>query len=121
MTGTSGVLPVGVADSEIRPGYLGADLHGVALGATRWTLAPSSTPTRLHRHPDHEQIGLVVRGSITMEIDGTSHTFEPGDVYWAGVGVPHGRMVIHGDRPAVIVDVFSPPRLDAEGSIEYLD
>jgi quercetin dioxygenase-like cupin family protein len=61
----------------------------------------------MHTH-DEEQMGIVISGTCTFELDGEVRTVGPGDVYHAPPGVPHG--VRTGSEPCVIVDIFAPPR-----------
>jgi len=62
-----------------------------------------------HTHP-HEQMGVVLEGSVTMRIGAETKTLSPGDVYLAPSNVEHE--VINGDASARLVDIFSPPRED---------
>lgn len=62
-----------------------------------------------HRH-DNKQLGLVLKGSITMVIDGERRELHVGDMYSVRGGVPHSGEV--GPDGATVTDSFSPPRSD---------
>lgn len=63
-----------------------------------------------HCH-DNEQVGLVVKGSITTVIDGERHELRVGEMYSIGAGgIPHSGE--SGPDGATVVDVFSPVRSD---------
>lgn len=64
-----------------------------------------------HRHPE-EQITLILKGSITFEVDGDSTTYEPGDVLVIPPGVPHGATV-HGNETVETFNLLSPVRTKA--------
>lgn len=70
-----------------------------------------------HRHPN-EQVGLVLRGTITMTIAGESRRLAVGDTYVIPGDVPHGAET--GPEGASVVDVFNPPREDWE-QVERLE
>ena len=42
-----------------------------------------------HDHP-FEETYVFLAGEVSAELDGTPHTFRPGDVVFAGVGSVHG-------------------------------
>jgi quercetin dioxygenase-like cupin family protein len=67
--------------------------------------AGSILPT--HNHP-HEQGGIVLEGTLDFSIDGETRTLGPGDLYIIPGGVNH--MVIVGEKPAKVLDIFSPVR-----------
>lgn len=67
-----------------------------------------------HRHP-HEQLGIVVEGSVTFRIDDEARRLGPGGTWRILGDVPHG--VRAGARGAVVIDVFTPVRADW-GTIE---
>jgi quercetin dioxygenase-like cupin family protein len=63
----------------------------------------------LHSHP-HEQLGIILRGSMTLMVGGTDHVLDemdaytlPGNVEHEGIAGPHG---------ALALDVFQPVRED---------
>jgi quercetin dioxygenase-like cupin family protein len=62
-----------------------------------------------HRHP-HEQLGLVIRGSVRFTVDGETRELGPGGTWRVLSGRPHG--VVTGPEGAVVIDVFSPTRDD---------
>jgi quercetin dioxygenase-like cupin family protein len=62
-----------------------------------------------HQHP-HEQMGIVLRGSVVYTIGGESKDMQPGDTYMVQGGIPHEAVA--GPEGAVIVDVFAPVRDD---------
>ncbi|HEY1367577.1 MAG TPA: cupin domain-containing protein [Gaiellaceae bacterium] len=64
-----------------------------------------------HRH-DNEQIGLVIEGTIRFTIDGETKDLGPGGTWCIGSNVPHEARA--GDKGAVLIDVFAPPRADWE-------
>jgi quercetin dioxygenase-like cupin family protein len=71
-------------------------------------LEPGGVVTR-HSHP-HEQLGLVLRGSMTLNVEGTDHRLEAMDGYALPGDVEHGA--IAGPEGALVLDVFRPVRED---------
>jgi quercetin dioxygenase-like cupin family protein len=70
------------------------------------TLAPNSVvPT--HSHP-HEQMGLMVSGTMEFTIEGDTRTLSGNEMYFVPGGVSHA--VKAGPGGAVALDAFSPPR-----------
>ena len=62
-----------------------------------------------HDHP-HEQMTLVEMGRVRFRVAGAEHEAVAGDVLLFPSGVEHGATIL--DEPAVLVDIFSPPRED---------
>lgn len=85
-----------------------ADLAGGERASMKyWRIEPGATlPTHRHRN---EQIGFVVRGTLTAILEDEERELEPGDSYAFGENELHGAEN-RGDEPAVGVGVFAPPR-----------
>ena len=62
----------------------------------------------VHDHA-HEQLGYVLEGELTLEIDGAEHRLHPGDAYRIAGGTPHAAW---SDGPCIVLDVFQPVRED---------
>lgn len=62
-----------------------------------------------HRH-DNEQVGFVLRGSVTMTIGGQSRELRVGETYTIAGQVPHSAKA--GPGGVSVVDVFAPVRED---------
>lgn len=62
-----------------------------------------------HRH-ENEQVGFVLRGSVTMVVDGQSRALEVGETYTIASQVPHSAKA--GADGVSVVDVFAPVRED---------
>jgi quercetin dioxygenase-like cupin family protein len=71
-------------------------------------LEPGAVVAR-HRHP-HEQLGLILRGSMTLVVEGADHLLEEMDGYTLPGGVEHEG--IAGPEGALLLDVFHPVRED---------
>jgi|SRR5579872_5026440 len=95
---------------ELRPGVIGAALAAENMTVVRWEFPASTTRTTMHAHPEHEQIGYVISGSLEMQVGDEIYTLHAGDMYRAPRNVPHGNALILST--AVVLDVFSPPRND---------
>ncbi len=63
-------------------------------------------------HHANEQLGIVLKGSITMEIAGESKMLGVGEAYVIRADVPHAAQ--SGPDGATVIDVFSPTRDDWE-------
>ncbi len=63
----------------------------------------------LHSHP-HEQLGVVLHGSLTLVVDGEPHELGPMDAVALPGGIEHSAVA--GPDGAVMLDVFSPVRED---------
>jgi quercetin dioxygenase-like cupin family protein len=96
--------------TEVRPGLFGAVLEGDQSTLVRWEFPPGQPRTGVHSHDEHEQYGIMLAGAIEMEIDGERVELRTGDVYWVPAGMVHGHTQVLGDEPAVVLDVFVPPR-----------
>jgi len=103
-----------------RAGFRRRVITGDNLQLCFWRIAGGSEGSFLHKHDEHEQLGIIVRGALDFRI-GDDDTDESRDVigvnqaYLAPPGVWHGQSVFVGDEElneCWILDVFSPPRED---------
>ena len=62
-----------------------------------------------HRH-ENEQVGFVLRGSVTMVVDGQSRELRVGETYTIASQRPHSAKA--GADGVSVVDVFAPVRAD---------
>jgi mannose-6-phosphate isomerase-like protein (cupin superfamily) len=102
-----------------REGFRRRVITGDNLQLCFWRIKGGSTGSFLHRHEDHEQLGVIVRGSLDFRIgDEQSEdrvVLGENEVYLARPGVWHGDSVFIGDEEydeCWILDVFAPPRDD---------
>jgi quercetin dioxygenase-like cupin family protein len=102
----------------VRLGELGP--HGLAAGVGMYPLFGEAgmlsvvdlepdAIVPLHQH-EHEQLGLVLSGEITMTIGGVDHVCTPEVAYQIPGGVEHGGRA--GPDGCRVVDVFVPVRED---------
>jgi quercetin dioxygenase-like cupin family protein len=63
-------------------------------------------------HHANEQIGIVLRGAITMTVSGQQRRLEVGDTYVIRGDVAHSAET--GPEGATVIDVFNPTRDDWE-------
>jgi quercetin dioxygenase-like cupin family protein len=71
-------------------------------------LEPNARVPR-HSHP-HEQLGVVLRGELTLEADDGKHVLGPMDAYTLPGDVEHEALA--GPEGALVLDVFQPIRED---------
>jgi quercetin dioxygenase-like cupin family protein len=62
-----------------------------------------------HSH-ENEQVGLLLTGALTFRIGHEHRELAPGALWSIPADVPHEVKV--GEQPAVLVEVFAPPRVD---------
>jgi quercetin dioxygenase-like cupin family protein len=87
-------------------------IRGAAASLSVVDLAPDAL-LPLHSHP-HEQLGLIVEGSLILIVGGVEHRIGPGEGYAIPGGVEHaGR---GGPEGARAIDVFIPPREEYRSS-----
>jgi quercetin dioxygenase-like cupin family protein len=67
----------------------------------------------LHSHP-HEQLGIVVEGTLILTVDGVEHRVGPDEAYVVAGGVEHGGR--GGPDGCRVIDVFVPAREDYRGA-----
>jgi quercetin dioxygenase-like cupin family protein len=65
-----------------------------------------------HSH-ENEQLGIVLRGALTLRVGGEERTLGPGETWCIAPNIGHSGHA--GPDGAVVIDVFSPPRDDWEG------
>lgn len=70
---------------------------------------PGSASGDVATHHDGREFGVVVSGTVTVELDGEFHELSEGDVISYSSGRPH-RIVNTGDAPARTVWVNLDPR-----------
>src|ERR1700761_5546563 len=89
-------------------------LFGERSMLNRVELEPGAT-VALHSHP-HEQLGLMLRGSMTMTIGDEQREIHEDDAYLVPPGGTHGATA--GTAGAVLLDVFAPVREDYRDQAE---
>jgi quercetin dioxygenase-like cupin family protein len=93
---------------ELAPGVRAYALFGQAAMLNLVDVEPNGA-VGLHRHP-HEQLGIVLAGTITMTIDGTDHVLRVDDAYAIPGDVEHAAKA--GPEGCTVLDVFHPVRED---------
>ena len=91
-------------------GVLGRAVQGERITMAVVELVPNCNVPE-HQHPN-EQLGVVLRGSMTFTIGGERRELVAGDTYNIPANVPH--TVTAGPDGGVAIDVFSPVRADWE-------
>ena len=66
-----------------------------------------------HSHAN-EQLGICLRGSITLRVGEEERTLEPGGTWRIAADIPHSARA--GAEGAIVIDVFGPPRADWEAT-----
>lgn len=103
-----------------REGFRRRVITGENLQLCFWRIKGGASGSFLHKHDDHEQLGIIVRGSLDFRItddesDTAREVIAPNQAYLAPPGVWHGESVFVGDDEydeCWILDVFAPPRDD---------
>ena len=93
---------------ELAPGVRMRPLFGDGAMLNLLEFEPRATVPP-HDHP-HEQLGLVLEGSIVLAIAGVEHRLEPGDAYQIPGGIEHAAWT--EDEGCRVLDVFQPVRED---------
>jgi quercetin dioxygenase-like cupin family protein len=96
----------GVKPFQMAAGVTGKALFGENAMLNLVELEPDAVVAP-HSHP-HEQLGLVIEGSMTLRVDGVDHVLHEGDAYTLPGGVEHEG--IAGGDGALVLDVFQPVR-----------
>jgi quercetin dioxygenase-like cupin family protein len=107
----AGLRPLAIWD-----GVVARAVHGERITLAVVELEPGSVVAR-HAH-ENEQLGLVLRGSVTFHVDGDERELGPGDTWRITSNTSHE--VRTGPEGAVVIDVFGPPR-DDWASLETLE
>jgi quercetin dioxygenase-like cupin family protein len=99
----------------MRPYVLGEGITSRAVHGERMTLAvvdlaPGAVLPE-HKH-ENEQLGFVVRGSMTMRIGSEMLELHAGDTYAIPSNVEHGAAA--GPDGCTVTDAFAPIRADWE-------
>lgn len=97
-----------IPPQHIWNGVVARTVEGNLMSFAVVELAPGSVVEE-HDHPN-EQVGIVLRGSLTFTVGGDTRVLGAGDTYTIPSGVRHN--VLTGGDGAVVVDVFSPVRAD---------
>ena len=93
---------------ELAPGARARTPYGERMMLSRLEIdAGSVVPT--HHHP-HEQAGMLLEGEMELTIGDETRLCQAGDMFIVPSGVPHRAQPMNG--PALVLDVFSPPRED---------
>ncbi|MGH9209832.1 MAG: cupin domain-containing protein [Acidimicrobiales bacterium] len=102
-----------------RPGFRRRIITGDRMQLCFWRIKGGAEGSVLHHHPEHEQLGVVVKGRLELRIGDPEtaprSSLGPGELYIAPAGVWHGDSRFFGDDEldeCWILDVFVPPRED---------
>ena len=101
-----------------RPGFRRRVITGDQLQLCFWRIEGGATGSFMHKHDEHEQLGIIVRGKLDFRIgeeDSDRVVVGENEVYIAPAGVLHGDSVFIGDDEydeCWILDIFTPPRND---------
>ncbi len=97
-----------IAPIDIWDGVLARTVDGELCSFAVVELDPDSVVAE-HSHAN-EQLGMVVRGSVSFRIGDDERALGPGDTWRIAPNTPHE--VHTGPDGAVVVDLFAPARAD---------
>ena len=91
---------------QLSPGYLARAIHGSRVTFAVVEIEPHAELPE-HSH-ENEQLGIVLRGSVTFRVGNEEKTVEAGGTWSIPTGTPH--FVRGGAQGAVVLDIFAPTR-----------
>jgi quercetin dioxygenase-like cupin family protein len=97
-----------IATHRIWDGVVARAIHGERVTIGLLELAPNCRVPE-HSHA-HEQVGILVRGSLRFRVGDEIRTLEPGGTWRILANVPHD--VETGPDGALVIEAWSPPRDD---------
>ena len=97
-----------VAPQQLFDGFLARTIHGERITFAIVEIDPDS-PLPEHHH-ENEQLGMVIRGSMTFRIGDEERELVPGDTWRIPSNTPHSATA--GTDGAIALDVFAPTRDD---------
>jgi len=71
---------------------------------------PANSFADVHRHPDNEQVTIVLKGEADFVVEGKVYNVKEGDVLIFLPNEAHGAYM--GPSGARVLDIFTPPRDD---------
>jgi mannose-6-phosphate isomerase-like protein (cupin superfamily) len=101
-------LPAGMSRKGIILGDVMLGLHGAVAGIR----------AEPHTHPN-DQIAIMVKGKMLMEIDGEERIMGPGEFAYVPKNTTHRIQTLEED--ALVLDIFSPFREDIAKRLAELD
>jgi quercetin dioxygenase-like cupin family protein len=101
-------LPEEFKERELSPRVATRLVWGEKLMLSYVTVQPNAPIVPLHSHP-HEQMGIVLEGKVGLTIGPETREIKKGDMFLIPPDILHG-LAFTFDQPAVILDIFSPPR-----------
>ena len=104
----------GMRGFQLADGATAKALFGAEAMLNLVALEPGAVVAR-HRHP-HEQLGIVLRGLMTLWVEGTDHELRDMDGFALPGGVEHGATA--GPDGALVLDAFHPVREDYRAAAE---
>ena len=94
--------------TKVWDGVLARVVNGDRLSIGFVDIDPNAqVPENTH---ENEQVGFVLRGSVTMVVEGQSRELRVGETYTIASQVPHSAKA--GADGVSVVDVFAPVRAD---------
>jgi quercetin dioxygenase-like cupin family protein len=97
------IRPLGIWD-----GTVARAVHGKDITMAVADQGPN-VPTPEHQHVN-EQVGIILKGSLTFTIGGDTKELGPGDIYLIPSNTPHSNVA--GPEGCTLVDIFHPVRSD---------
>ena len=99
-----------IVPRKVWDGITARAVHGERLTLAVVELAPGAIAEE-HSH-DHEQLGLVLRGSIRFRVGDEERELGPGETWEIPSNTPHRAEA--GPDGATVLDLFAPPRSEWE-------
>ena len=100
--------PQDFKQKQVAPGITLRLVWGERIMLSQVTIQPNcQMPT--HHHPN-EQTGIVLEGELRLTIGNDTYLCQKGDAFTIPDNVAHSAAT--GDKPAVVLEAFNPPRED---------
>jgi quercetin dioxygenase-like cupin family protein len=97
-----------LAPQDLFDGYRARIFHGNEITFAVVEIDPNAPlPSHSHRN---EQVGLIVRGELTFNVDGERRTVRTGEGWVIPANAAHDATA--GPSGAVVIETWSPPRND---------
>ncbi len=97
-----------IPPQQVWDGIVARPVHGERLTLAVVELEPNAVVTE-HSH-DHEQLGIVLRGSLRFRVGEEERELPPGGTWSISSDVPHSATA--GPDGASVIDVFAPAQHD---------